>query len=83
MALYQFYALIRIYLNIILVVCEPRWELLSLAVWRRKGFQDAARRADERVAAVEPLDADDAADTEPWFELDCRGVSGDAWEDNN
>lgn len=64
-----------------LLVCEPRCELLSLVVFRRKGFHDGARRAEERaVAAVEPLDADEAADTEPWLELDWRAMSGDDWK---
>lgn len=46
----------------------------------RKGFQDGARRAEDlAVTAVDPLDAVEAADTEPWLELVCRGVSGDSW----
>lgn len=61
-----------------LLVCEPRCELVSRTVFRRKGFHDGARRADDlAVAVVDPLEAVDAAETEPWLELDCRCVSGD------
>ncbi|CAH2250485.1 jg9589 [Pararge aegeria aegeria] len=62
------------------LLCEPRCELVSRAPVRLKGFQEGTRRAAERaVAAVEPLDAVDAADTEPWLELVCRGASGEDW----
>lgn len=65
-----------------LLVCE-RCELFSLVVCLRKGFHDGARRAEDlAVTAVEPLEAVEAADTEPWLELDCRGVSGDDWKKN-
>ena len=54
--------------------------LLSREVWRRNGFHEGARRAERlAVMAVEPLDAVEAADTEPWLELVCRGISGDDW----
>lgn len=67
-----------------LLVCDPLCELLSLVVCLRKGFQDGARLAEDlAVTAVEPLEAVEAADTEPWFEFVCRGVSGDDWNRKN
>jgi hypothetical protein len=67
------------------LACEER--CAESRVWRRNGFHEGARRAEAEVeteeravAAVEPLEAVDAADTEPWFELDCRTLSGDAWK---